>query len=181
MTTNRMNMTSIKNEMTAPLTASIVPAGAVKNSAIKHALVATLLSLLAGCTSIPSQELTTVKGAKGKNVNEVIAKLAPLMGKPNYVEPDRKNPGNTIYKWSRYKGTFSENKYMGATQDRSAGYLLITDHYQQNTWTEYCAVNVVADAQDIVVDYAVDNCGSMDAFFGSGELKKNCFLCQLGE
>jgi len=168
-------MTSIRNETKEPLTAGAI------NVAIKHALVAAMLSSLVGCTSIPSQELSTVKDAKGKDVNEVIAKLAPLMGKPDYVEPDRKNPANTIYKWDRYQGTFSENKYMGATHDRSAGYLQITDHYQQNTWTEYCVVNVTANAQDIVVDYAVDNCGSMDAFFGSGELKKNCFLCQLGE
>ncbi|GFM81347.1 hypothetical protein PSCICN_20390 [Pseudomonas cichorii] len=174
-------MTSINNDMAEPLAARVIPAGAVKNSAIKHALVAVLLSSLVGCTSILSQELSSVKDAKGKDVNEAIAKLAPLMGKPDDIEPDRKNPQNTVYQWNRYKGTFSENKYMGATHDRSAGYLQITDQYQQNTWTEYCVVKVIADAQDVVVDYEVENCGSMDAFFGSGELKKNCLLCQLAD
>lgn len=161
----RQGMTSIRNETAEPLTACFVPAGAVKHAAIHPVLVAALLSLLVGCTSIPSQELGSVKEAKGQHVNEVIAKLAPLMGKPKNVEPDRKNPENTAYQWGRYKGTFSENKYMGATHDRSAGYLQITDQYQQTTWTEYCVVNVIADAQDIVVDYEVDNCGFMDAFF----------------
>ncbi|MBX8548021.1 hypothetical protein K5D68_00190 [Pseudomonas cichorii] len=177
-------MTRMMSERAGPpveLSVQTTDVRALKKAAIKHALVAALLSSLVGCTSIPSQELSSVKGAKGKNVNEAIAKLAPLMGQPKSVEPDRKKPGNTAYVWSRYKGTFSENKYMGATHDRSAGYLQITDQYQQNTWTEYCYVKVIADPQDIVVDYEVENCGSMDAFFGSGELKKNCVLCQLAE
>lgn len=167
--------------MAEPLTACFIPAGAVKSAAIKHALVAVLLSSLVGCTSIPSPELSSVKDAKGKNVNEAIAKLAPLMGPPEWVQPDSENPTNTAYGWRRYKGTFSENKYMGSTEDRSAGYLQITDQYQQQTWREYCSVNVTADPQDIVVDYEVENCGFMDAFFGSGELKKNCALCKLAE
>lgn len=174
-------MTSVNNEMAEPSTACFAPARVVKNGAIKHALVAVLLSLLAGCTSIPSQELSSVKDVKGKDVNEAIAKLAPLMGEPKSVEPDRKNPENTSYFWSRYKGTFSENKYMGSTHDRSAGHLQITDQYQQNTWTEYCYVKVIADPQDIVVDYEVEDCGFMDAFFGSGELTKDCVLCKLAE
>ncbi|GFM63708.1 hypothetical protein PSCICG_48680 [Pseudomonas cichorii] len=177
-------MTSMMNERSEPpVELSVQPTDgkSLKKAAIKHALVAVLLSSLVGCTSIPSQELSSVKDAKGKDVNEAIAKLAPLMGKPESVEPDRKNPKNTSYLWSRYKGTFSENKYMGSTHDRSAGYLQITDQYQQNTWTEYCYVKVIADPQDIVVDYEVENCGFMDAFFGSGELKKNCLLCQLAE
>lgn len=153
----------------------------VRIATTKHALVAVLLSLLVGCTSIPSQELSSVKDAKGNDVNEAIAKLAPLMGEPKGIAPDRKNPENTAYIWSRYKGTFSENKYMGATHDRSAGYLQITDQYQQNTWTEYCYVKVIANAEDVVVDYEVDNCGFMDAFFGSGELKKDCLVCKLAE
>ncbi|MBX8536448.1 hypothetical protein K5D33_17255 [Pseudomonas cichorii] len=174
-------MMSERSEPPVELSVQTTDVRALKKAAIKHALVAVLLSSLVGCTSIPSQELSSVKDAKGKNVNEAIAKLSPLMGKPKSVEPDRKKPENTTYLWSRYKGTFSENKYMGATHDRSAGYLQITDQYQQNTWTEYCYVKVIADPQDIVVDYEVENCGSMDAFFGSGELKKNCVLCQLAE
>ncbi|GFM65293.1 hypothetical protein K5D34_04725 [Pseudomonas cichorii] len=178
-------MTSMMNERSEPtveLSAQPAAVRVLRNAATKHALVAVLLSFLVGCTSIPSQELSSVKGARGKDVNEAIAKLAPLMGgPPDWVEPDSKNPANTVYGWTRYKGTFSENKYMGATHDRSAGYLQITDHYQQQTWREYCSVNVTADPQDIVVDYEVENCGFMDAFFGSGELKKNCVLCKLAE
>ncbi|WP_095093704.1 hypothetical protein [Pseudomonas sp. Irchel 3A5] len=178
-------MTSMMNERSEPrieLSAQTAAFRVLKSAATKHALVAALLSSLVGCTSIPSQELSSVKDAQGKDVSEVIAKLAPLMGgPPEWVQPDSENPTNTNYGWRRYKGTFSENKYMGATHDRSAGYLQITDHYQQQTWREYCSVNVTADSQDIVVDYEVENCGFMDAFFGSGELKKNCVLCKLAE
>ena len=177
-------MTSMMNERSEPMVEpSAQPAAfrVLKSAATKHSLVAALLSSLVGCTSIPSQELSSVKDAQGKDVNEAIAKLAPLMGEPSAVQPDRKNPDNTAYYWSRYKGTFSENKYMGSTHDRSAGYLQITDQYQQNTWTEHCYVKVVADPQDIVVDYEVENCGFMDPFFGSGELKKDCLVCKLAE
>ncbi|WP_407315363.1 hypothetical protein [Pseudomonas sp. nanlin1] len=174
-------MTRLHNEMAEPLASGFAPSGAAKYAALKHARVAILLSALVGCTSIPSQELSSVKDAKGKDINEAIAKLAPLMGRPKSVEPDRQNPENTIYLWNRYKGTFSENKYMGSTHDRSAGYLQITDQYRQNTWSEYCSVKIIADAQDTVVDYEVENCGSMDGFFGSGELTKDCFVCQLAK
>ncbi|MBX8529514.1 hypothetical protein K5D47_07510 [Pseudomonas cichorii] len=135
----------------------------------KHALMVIFLFSLVGCVSIPSQELTSVKESMGKNVNEAIAKLAPLMGKPSSIEPYNKNPANTVYLWIRYKGTFSENKYMGSNHDRSGGHLQITDVYQQNTWVEYCSVKVIVDPQDIVVDYLVRKCGALDEIFGSGE------------
>lgn len=108
---------------------------------------------------------------QGKNINEAIAKLSPLMGRPSSVQQSRAGsiPEFMYYEWIRYEGAYDRQDLVSSNFDTSAGYVQKVDVYQNRTVRRYCRVVLKVDSQDVVVDYEVSDCGG---FLGAGNTSK---------